>query len=159
MVQSLRARTRAFFYVLAALFLSSCQGGGCVQSSVDGGTFKYFGKTVFADPQRATLDQVYLNDALFVGKDLIFEGTLDEWDRYFTHALFTDDKSKILVLLTQIVTIPATWSSLDPRTYAESSKSRLRFEIWGKVERSRRGVPFVAAKFLRLLDDGSSVPL
>lgn len=118
-----------------SLFFTNCSlNTSDITDFVDLGTFKYFGSTFFDDAQFTTIKDLHLNGARIVpGKKIIFEGTVVEIDRYLTYIVMSDDNARMLVLLTDITSVPAT-------------STQAKIKIFGEVSRGKKGIPYVIAK-------------
>jgi hypothetical protein len=136
---SFRKPGRVSLFLLLALSSVSCQKIEDLKEEIDVTSFAWTGGTVFGEPFQVTTKQLHFDTGDLSGKDVILEGDILERGESSTHLVMADPDGRILVVLTAV--------DDSYRLLAESSVNRVK--ILGRLERGKKGLPYLLAKAVR----------
>jgi hypothetical protein len=126
-------------FLLLALSSISCQKVQGLKDSIDETSFSWTGGTVFGEPFQVTTKQLHFDTGDLFGKDVILEGDIMERDTVSTHLVMADQDGRILVVLTGV----------DDSYRILGQESVNRVKILGRLERGKKGLPYLLAKAVR----------
>lgn len=125
--------------LLLALSSISCQKIQDLKDDIDIRSFSWTGGTVFGEPFQVTTKQLHFDTGDLFGKDVILEGDILERGESSTHLVMADPDGRILVVLT----------SVDESYQILGEPSVNRVKILGRLERGKKGLPYLLAKAVR----------
>jgi hypothetical protein len=129
--------------LVSVLFLAvssvSCQKIQGLKDSIDEASFSWTGGTFFGEPFQVTTKQLHFDTGDLFGKDVILEGDIIERDDFSTHLVMADQDGRILVVLTGV--------DDSYRILGQDSVNRVK--ILGRLERGKKGLPYLLAKAVR----------
>ncbi|MDQ3233424.1 MAG: hypothetical protein M3Q07_16520 [Pseudobdellovibrionaceae bacterium] len=127
--------------ILLALALThvSCQKIQGIKDDIDETSFSWTGGTVFGEPFQVTTKQLHFDTGDLFGKDVILEGDILERGESSTHLVMSDQDGRILVVLTAV----------DESYQILAQESVNCVKILGRLERGKKGLPYLLAKAVR----------
>jgi hypothetical protein len=126
-------------FLLLALSNVSCQKIQGLKDDIDVTSFAWTGGTVFGEPFQVTTKQLHFDTGDLFGKDVILEGDILERGESSTHLVMADPDGRILVVLTAV--------DDSYRLLGEQAINRVK--ILGRLERGKKGLPYLLAKSVR----------
>jgi hypothetical protein len=117
----------------------SCQKIQDLKNDIDETSFAWTGGTVFGEPFQVTTKQLHFDTGDLFGKDVILEGDIMDRGESSTHLVMADQDGRILVVLTGV--------DDSYRILAEESVNHVK--ILGRLERGKKGLPYLLAKAVR----------
>ncbi|WP_141736447.1 hypothetical protein [Oligoflexus tunisiensis] len=126
-------------FLLLALSNISCQKIQVLKDEIDVTSFAWTGGTVFGEPFQVTTKQLHFDTGDLFGKDVILEGDILERGESSTHLVMADPDGRILVVLTAV--------DESYRMLGEETVNRVK--ILGRLERGKKGLPYLLAKAVR----------
>lgn len=134
---------RKSFLLSLTLVLSlsalSCKKIQALKDDLDETSFAWTGGTVFGEPFQVTTKQLHFDTGDLFGKDVILEGDILDRGELSTHLVMADQDGRILVVLTGV--------DESYRILAKDSVNHVK--ILGRLERGKKGLPYLLAKAVR----------
>ena len=122
--------------------MTSCDALQRTVQDVDLAAFESFGGTLFADPALVTMKEIHLDKGALVDQRIVIEGDVVEIGKYKTYMVVSDNTARMLVVLTEIYGgVP-----IDDKMVGR------KIRLLGTVEDGKKGLPFMQAKALALLE-------
>ncbi len=132
-----------------SLFLISCERVGRFRDDLDRWSFALSGGTMFSDPFQVTTKQLHLDAGDLFGKDVILEGHILVLGAEQTHLVLSDGEGRMLVVLTEL---EGSYRDLE-------KKESYRLRVLGRLERGKKGLPYILAHAIRLTEDASALSI
>ena len=129
-------------YLLLSSMLTSCSGGLGFQESIDRKSFTLTGGTLFSQPTIVTTKEIHFDSGGVLGGDVILEGNIESVGRYSTHLVMSDTAGKMLVVLTHVENSGELLEGVQIE----------RLRVLGTVERGKKGLPYIQAKSLNIIE-------
>lgn len=130
---------RSVTLVLALFLLSACQKYEESKALVDEWSFTLTGGTLFSEPFQVTTKQLHFDTGELFGKDLVFEGKIEETGEDTTHLVMADTEGRILIVLTPVEDAY--------KILQKNPGPNLR--VLGRLERGKKGLPYILAKAVK----------
>lgn len=132
--------------VLRLIFLVlivSCNRDGHFKKEMDYTIFAAFGSSVFDNYPATTIKEIHLDEGKRLGKEVVVKGEIIKIGKFNTHLVIKDQVGKILVILTQMDNIDDFLKQ----------KSIRNIEVLGSIERGKKGLPYVLARSIHIMED------
>lgn len=127
-----------FIFLVSSLSSVSCQKIQGLKDDIDHVSFSWTGGTVFGEPFQVTTKQLHFDTGDLFGKDVILEGDILERGDLSTHLVMADQEGRMLVVLTGV-----------DDSYRILDLSVNYVKILGRLERGKKGLPYLLAKAVR----------
>lgn len=136
---SILTQNLPFIFLVLLPFNFSCQKIQVVKNYIDESAFSWTGGTVFGEPFQVTTKQLHFDTGDLFEKDVILEGKILERGEASTHLVMADQDGRILVVLTGV----------DESYRILGDESVNHVKILGRLERGKKGLPYLLAKAVR----------
>jgi hypothetical protein len=135
-----------FLSCIGLLFcLSGCSGSGNLWRDFDSWIFAKYGKTIFVKPEELTVRGVHLGTGEVTSSDVVIEGRITDVSEHGTYFVLFDDVGRLLVVLSEMGT------DVPIGAFEQSGSIR----VLGSIESGKKGLPFLRARAIRFLRDGT----
>ncbi len=128
--------------LISLVFLVSCRGEESISSCVDRLVFESMGGTVISDPDQLTMKEIHLDNGALVGREIVVEGAVVEIGKFDTFLVLSDETARMLIVMTELSSRSEHFADNPPRIV----------RVLGTVENGKRGLPFIMAKALKVLE-------
>ena len=134
--------------MVAAVSLSLCVACSAMEPLAgyfDRKTFEILGGTFLTEPQQVTIKEIHLDTSEIIsGKKIVIVGHVVEIGKFETYVVVTDGTARVLVSLTDLSDVALGHYDI---------KKNLRFRILGSIESGKRGLPYIQATALKVLNE------
>ena len=133
---------RRLFFLWSLAALSACEGSEDLLERVDKYSFQFIGSTLFSQADELTTKELHFDTGRLLGKDVVVVGKVLSWGELGTHLVVKDEYGRLLVVTTHLE---------EPRKY-QQEKGQADIKILGTVERGKKGLPFIFAKSIKVIE-------
>lgn len=135
---------KLWFIIILGIFLVSCNRLDEIKSSIDRLSFETTGGTVFSNPTTVTTKEIHFDTGKLVGVPVILTGRVEELGSHHTHITLSDSSGRLLVVMTEL--------SESDQYFKDTSKPNIK--VFGVIERGKKGLPFLQASAIKLIEEG-----
>lgn len=140
--------------LVACLPLLACEKVDEIKRSIDYQSFEKLGGTFFSQPGQVTTKELHFDSGRLLGREVVLEGEVVSYGRYDTHLVLGDDSGRMLVVLTDIDDAEGI---LEGATGDVGNSKDTRLRILGSVVRGKKGLPYLLARSVVVVDKNGSV--
>lgn len=135
---------RKIILFIASLALPGCVSPEILSEKVDQWLFQQFGGLIFdASPELSTKD-LHLDSGGLIGQRVIVRGEVLSWGEHGTHLVLGDQSGRLLVVTTGAIDLVKDFSGKNAKV----------IRVYGKVERGKKGLPYLFA--LAAIEEGEN---
>lgn len=143
-----------FLWVGLVLPLFACEKVDDLKRSIDYRSFEYLGGTFFTQPGQVTTKELHFDTGRLLGREVVLEGDVVSYGRYDTHLVLGDESGRMLVVLTDVGNVDEI---LPGRDHKGDNPTNARLRVLGSVVRGKKGLPYLLARSVLVLDGSGSV--